>query len=355
MEFEKIFADAVHIGASDIFIVAGLPVSYKIHGEIIKQNETRLSPEDTNAIITHIYDVAEHRSMQKLMADGDDDFSFSLPALSRFRVNTYKQRGSVAAVIRIIMFELPDYKKLHIPDKVMNMAEFNSGFVLVTGPAASGKSTTLACLINAINETKNYHIITLEDPIEYLHRHKKSIVSQREILLDTDSYVVALRAALRQSPDVILLGEMRDSDTIRTAVTAAETGHFVISTLHTIGAANTIDRIIDAFPENQQQQIRIQLSMVLRAVISQQLIPTLDGDVIPAFEVMFINNAIRNMIRESKVHQIDTAIFSSGDENMISMDTSIFQLYKNKIISYENALFYSVNKKLMQKKLDTGQ
>ena len=185
-----------------------------------------------------------------------------------------------------------------------------------------------------------------------MHRHKKSVVSQREVPLDTQSYVTALVAALRQSPDVIQLGEIRDSETIRTAVTAAETGHFLLSTLHTIGAANTIDRIVDAFPEHQQQQIRVQLSMVLRAVVSQQLVPSADGGVVPAFEVMYVNSAIKTMIRDNKIHQIDSAIFSSGDENMISMDNSLFNLYKQGIITEETALIYSINKALMQKKIE---
>ena len=291
--------------------------------------------------------------MERLLTEGDDDFSFAIPTLSRFRVSAYKQRGSLAAVIRVIALELPDYTNLNIPENVMEIADFNNGLVLVTGPAASGKSTTLSCIVDRVNRTKAMHIITLEDPIEYLHKHKKSIVTQREISLDTTGYVVALMAALRQAPDMILLGEMRDGETIRTAVTAAETGHFVISTLHTIGASNTIDRIIDAFPENQQYQIRIQLSMVLRAIVSQQLIPAIGGGVVPAFEVMFANSAIRNMIRESKVHQIDNAIFSSGGENMISMDTSIYNLYKEGKITAENAINYSVNKKIMEKKINS--
>lgn len=352
MDLKTLLSSAIEQEASDIFVIAGLSVTFKIHNEIVKSDGDKLMPEDTQRLITEMYHLSSNRDMEKLLQDGDDDFSFSVKELSRFRVNTYKQRGSLAAVIRVISFELPNYKQMNIPENVMSVAQMNSGFVLVTGPAASGKSTTLACIIDTINEQKNAHIITLEDPIEYLHRHKKGIVSQREVLLDTSGYVEALRAALRQSPDVILLGEMRDNETIHTAVTAAETGHFVISTLHTIGAANTIDRIIDAFPENQQQQIRIQLSMVLQAVISQQLIPSTDGKVVPAFEVMFINNAIRNMIRESKVHQIDTAIFSSGSENMVSMDTSIYNLYKAGKINSYNAMFYCINKKLMQKKLD---
>ena len=209
----------------------------------------------------------------------------------------------------------------------------------------------MACIIDAINTTRDVHIITLEDPIEYLHRHKKSVVSQREVSTDTDSYEVALRAALRQAPDVILLGEMRDYETIKTAITAAETGHLVISTLHTIGAAKTIDRVIDAFPPNQQQQIRVQLSMTLQAVVSQQLVPTVDGQVVPACEVMFLNNAIRTMIRESKVHQMDTVIQTSSGEGMITMDSSLLGLCQQGKITAETALHFSTNPELMQKRL----
>ncbi len=352
MEIQEMLKNALECNASDIFIVAGLPVSYKINGQILWQNDIKLMPQDTEALITGIYQIANNRSMDNFYKEGDDDFSFSLKGLSRFRASIYRQRGSLAAVVRIITFDLPDYKELNIIDNVMRIAEKNKGFVLVTGPAGSGKSTTLACIIDAINENRNAHIITLEDPIEYLHRHKKSVVSQREISTDTQSYVSALRASLRQAPDVILLGEMRDFETIKTAVTAAETGHLVISTLHTIGAANTIDRIIDAFPVNQQQQIRLQLSLVLQAVVSQQLIPTVDGKIIPAFEVMYLNNAIRNLIREAKIHQIDSVIYSSSNEGMVTMDSSILGLYESGKISRENALKYSVNPDQMLKKLN---
>ena len=238
-----------------------------------------------------------------------------------------------------------------LPKSIIDVSRLTKGMVLVTGPAGSGKSTTLACIIDEINRTRNAHVITLEDPIEYLHRHKMSVVTQREIVTDTDSYVSGLRASLRQAPDVILLGEMRDYETISIAMTAAETGHLILSTLHTVGAANTIDRVIDAFPPNQQQQIRTQLAMVLDAVISQQLIPTLDGGVQPAFEIMFLNNAIRNMIRESKIHQIDGIIATSQEEGMVSMDNSLIRLYRDGVISRENAVAYSSNSELMEKKL----
>ena len=233
----------------------------------------------------------------------------------------------------------------------MKLSELNKGLVLVTGPAGSGKSTTLACMIEEINETKEDHIITLEDPLEFLHQHKKSIVSQREVNMDTVNYVTSLRAALRQSPDVILLGEMRDYETIQVVMTAAETGHLVFSTLHTIGAANTIERIIDVFPPNQQRQIMIQLASVLQAVISQQLIPTMDGTLIPVFEIMEVTPAIRNMIRDNKIPQIDGLIYSSAGNDLVSMDSSLLSLYKNGRITADTALAYASNPEMLKKKL----
>ena len=230
-------------------------------------------PADTEALLRQIYQMANNRNFDRFLETGDDDFSCSIPGLSRFRVNTYRQRSSLAAVIRVIAFELPHPDELNIPEDVMSVADFTRGMVLVTGPAGSGKSTTMACVVDRINHSREGHIITLEDPLEYLHRHDKCIVSQREICTDTESYLVSLRATLRQSPDVILLGEMRDYETIQTAMTAAETGHLILSSLHTTGAANTIGRIVDVFEPAQQRQISIQLSMVLQAVISQQLIP----------------------------------------------------------------------------------
>lgn len=254
-------------------------------------------------------------------------------------------------VVRVISFELPDPDDINIPSRVIEFGNLSKGLVLVTGPAGSGKSTTLACVVDHINNTQEKHIITLEDPIEYLHRHNRSIVSQREINLDTENYVAALRASLRQSPDVILLGEMRDYETIEVAMTAAETGHLVISTLHTIGAANTIDRIIDVFPANQQRQIAVQLSMVLQAVVSQQLVPGVDGELIPVFEIMTVNPAIRNMIRDNKVPQIDGILYSSSKPEMVSMDSSLLRLYREKRITEETALSYATNPDMLSKKL----
>lgn len=345
-----ILQDATEAGASDIFIVAGLPLSYRVNGVLFHKGE-RLMPDSTEAFIRQIYELTHTHPIDDFLKNGDDDFSFAIPGLSRFRVSTYKQRGSLAAVIRVITFELPNPAALGIPGAVMGLSEYTKGMVLVTGPAGSGKSTTLTCLVDRINSTKQDHIITLEDPLEYLHHHKESIVSQREISTDTENYLVALRAALRQSPDVILLGEMRDFETIQTAMTAAETGHLVLSSLHTIGAANTISRIIDVFDASQQRQIAVQLSMVLKAVVSQQLVPAKNGTLVPAFEIMVMTPAIGNMIRDNKVHQIDGIIYTSAKEDMISMDNSLLELYRKGIITQETVLQYCTNPEMTRKKL----
>lgn len=342
---------AIKKEASDIYIVAGGPLSFKINGEIVNYTSDKLSHIDTAKLVHEIYAIYEGGDIKRLQEKGDDDFSFSLSGLGRFRCNVYKQRGSMAAVLRVVKFELPDFKALGIPDTIIELGNIKKGLVLVTGPTGSGKSTTLASIIDAINENQHKHIITIEDPMEFIHKHKKSIVSQREVQNDTASYGTALRAALRQSPDVILMGEMRDFETIQTVITAAETGQLVFSTLHTIGAAKTIDRIIDVFPPGQQQQIRIQLSMVLQAVVSQQLIPAVDGGLVPAFEIMVCNSAIRNMIREAKVFQMDNVIYSGASEGMRTMDGDIMRLYNEGKISADNALMYSVNKDVMSKRL----
>lgn len=351
MDLQAILEHATEKNASDIFIVAGRPLSYKIMGDIISQDDKPLMPDDTFELVNEIYSVAGKGGADNLTEEGDEDFSFSLPKVGRFRVSAYRQRNSCAAVIRVVLFDLPDPDKLGIPNVVMDLYKKTKGLVLVTGPAGSGKSTTLACLVDKINEERNCHIMTLEDPIEFLHRHKKSIVSQREISTDTKSYVASLKAALRQAPDVILIGEMRDLETIEIALTAAETGHLVLSSLHTTGAANTVDRIIDVFPSNQQQQVKVQLSMQLQAVISQHLIPSDTKGRVAAFEVMLVNNAISNMIRESKVHQINSVIFSSAAAGMKTMDSSLIELYKAGYISGESALMYSLNPEVVARQI----
>lgn len=351
MDIKELLKEIVTRNASDIFIVAGSPCAIKVAGKIIKYNDTRLMPLDTEKMIKDIYQLANNRDFSNFLASGDDDFSFSLPNIGRFRVNAYRQRNSCAAVLRIVRFELPDPKKMHIPEIVCDLANQKKGMILVTGPAGSGKSTTLACIIDQINQKRNTHIITIEDPIEYLHSHNKSIVSQREVFHDTKNYVAALKAALREAPEVILVGEMRDLETIDIAITAAETGHLIFSSLHTVGAANTIDRMIDVFPASQQQQIRVQLAMVLNAVICQQLLPGVDGKMIPTFEIMICNQAIRTLIRDGKTHQIDSTISNSRQFGMITMDEAIIELYKQGKISKETALMYATNPKIVERRL----
>lgn len=350
MELKEILNLAVSRSASDILLVAGLPAAFKVNGVIVREGE-RLLPNDTQVLVEELYRLSGGRSMARLNETGDDDFSFALPGVCRFRVNALRQRGSLGLVIRVVSFTLPDKDAMGIPDIVMNFATYSRGMVLFTGPAGSGKTTTLACIVDAVNTTRNTHVITIEDPIEYLHQHKMSVVTQRELSTDTQSYDTALRAALREAPDIILLGEMRDAVTIRAAVTAAETGHFVISTLHTIGAANTIDRIVDSFPPSQQQQIRTQIAMVLEGVVSQQLIPGVQGDLVPAFEVMVATSAVRNMIRESKAHQLDNVISSSAADGMFTMDQSILRLCQSGRISQAEAIRHAINPEWMQKRL----
>ena len=350
MDIIVLLQQAVSNHASDIFVVAGLPVSYRANGRICREKEEKLMPPQTKECVEELYKLAGGRDIRVLEEKGDDDFSFAVPGLSRFRVSAYKQRGALSAVIRVITFKLPEPNEIGIPDPVMSFYNLSKGLVLVTGPAGSGKSTTLACLVDKINHSMEKHIITLEDPLEYLHRHDRCIVSQREICTDTENYITSLRATLRQSPDVILLGEMRDHETIQTAMTAAETGHLILSSLHTLGAANSLNRIIDVFEPSQQHQIIMQLSMVLQAVISQQLVPDVNGKNIPVFEIMRLTPAIRNMIRDNKIHQID-GVISSSPGQMRSMDQSLFELYKNGRITKETAINYAMNSEMLRRRL----
>ena len=349
---EEILSKAVGNKASDIFIITGASLSYKLAGKIqdIYDDGERLMPTMTEVLIDEIYRTA-NRSKDHFLECGDDDFSFAIGSLARFRVNTYFQRGSQSCVIRIVAFDIPDHKEIGIPDSVMELAKVKHGMIIISGTAGSCKSTTQACIIDQINKTRSAHIVTLEDPIEYLHRDNQAIISQREVLIDTQSYLTGLRAVLRQAPDVILLGEMRDAETIRTAMSAAETGHLVIATLHTKGAVNTIDRIIDSFPADQQEQIRIQLSLVLNCIVSQQLIPKIGGGMVPAVEIMKITPAVSNMIRDSKNYQIDNVIQTSAPLGMISMDQYIVDLYKKGQITDESALMFAMNPEQVQRRI----
>jgi len=350
MELIDLLRQAVSMGGSDIFIVPGAPVTVKVSSTMKQLTQQKLPPSETQALVRAMYELA-HRDIALLDLEGDDDFSFAILNVSRFRCNAYRQRGTVAAICRIVNFELPDATSMHIPPLVMELAKQRSGMILVTGPAGSGKSTTLACMVDQINSTREAHIVTIEDPIEYLHRHKMSLVSQREVPNDASTFSRALRAALRQAPDVIMLGEMRDLDTIRTAITAAETGHLLLSSLHTIGAAKTVDRVIDTFPAEQQAQIRVQLSMVLKAVVSQRLVPTVDGGRTPVFEIMTVNPAIQNMIRDGRTHQIDNVIYGGSDKNMISMDNELMRLVREKRITREMALLHAANAETLSKRI----
>lgn len=346
---DDLLMDAQQRKASDLHVTVGVSPKCRIHGELIDMGYELMSPEDTKEVILPI---VPDRLKEPLDSIGEVDFSYSIPNVGRYRVNVFKQRGSYALVIRIINTVIPRPEVLGLPSPVVELTRKKRGLVLVTGPTGSGKSTTLASLLDIINTYYNSHIITLEDPIEYLHKHKRSIVNQREIGTDSQSFANALRVVLREDPDVILVGEMRDYETIAIALTAAETGHLVFSTLHTIGAVSTIDRIIDVFPPHQQQQIRVQLTGVLEGIISQQLIPTVDGTGrVAAFEVMLANPAIRSLIREGKNYQIASYIQTSRKMGMQMMDDSIYELYLKGMISREQAVAFAQDMSSMEKKI----
>lgn len=348
MEVREILEIGKSLGASDIHLIVGKAPVFRVHGELIEMESVdRLMPDDCQRLIYSIINDVQ----QKVFEEKKElDFSFGLTTLGRYRANIHMQRGTVAAALRTITTDIPDLLSLGLPKSVEKFADFNNGLVLVTGPTGSGKSTTLAALIDRINTSTSQHIITIEDPIEYLHRHKKSVVEQREIKTDTESFSSALKYALRQDPDVILIGEMRDLETIESALTAAETGHLVFATLHTNDAAQTIDRIVDVFPTNQQEQIRLQLSTALRGVVSQQLIPRLDkkGRVLTS-EVLVGTPAIANLIREAKTHQIYSMIETGARFGMRSMDSALKELYEKKFITYDDMIKRMRNANIMEK------
>lgn len=323
--------NAARNGGSDLFLIAGAKPCYKADGRMHKYGE-RLTPDDTAALADELYGLA-HRPMDAFDREWDDDFSFSAPGLARFRVNAYRQRGSVCLVARTIPFGVPDPEEMHVPPEAMELAGLDAGLVLVTGTAGSGKSTTQACILDAINKNRDAHIVTLEDPIEFLHRNQEGVVSQREIGIDTKTYLSGLRACLREAPDVILLGEMRDPETIQTAMTAAETGHLVIATLHTKGAANAIDRMVDAFPPQQQAQARSQMAMTIDTVVSQELAPKAGGGRIPVFEILKFTPAVRTLVREARTHQIGAAMASGLSEGHVTAEAYAKRLYSRGLIT----------------------
>ena len=353
-DLNEILIQSVKERASDIHLTSGRAPSYRVDGVLAPIMGERLTPQMLEDILLPLIDK---RHREELEETGQTDFAYAISGVGRFRVNVFKQRGTLAAVMRSLPFNIPEPEDLGIPREVVEMTSRKRGLVLVTGPTGSGKSTTLASLIHVINRTYPYHIITLEDPIEYLHRHDKSVVNQREIGSDSTDYAQALRAALREDPDVILVGEMRDLETISTAITAAETGHLVFSTLHTIGADKTIDRIIDVFPPNQQQQVRIQLASVLECIVSQQLLKKADGSGrVAALEVLFANNAVRNLIRESKTYQIPSVMQTNKRAGMQTMDDALYDLFMRKVIDGDTAVTYAQEPVSMNRKvnLDVG-
>ena len=348
---ENVLTTAIQAGASDIHITVGRPVMYRIDGILRPTDGPILQPDDTKALGEVMY-AKNERLVTELNETGETDFAYALPGKGRFRVNVFHQRGSIGMVLRLLPFEIPDPNKLGIPKEVLDLCTRKRGLVLVTGPTGSGKSTTLAAMINKVNTDYPKHIITLEDPIEYTHEHKKSVVNQRELGNDTVSYASAVRAALRQDPDVILVGEMRDLETISTALTAAETGHLVFSTLHTNSAASTIDRVIDVFPPHQQDQIRIQLGAVIEGVVAQQLLPKAGGKGrVAAMEIMFGTPAIRNLIREGKSFQIPSQIQMNRKMGMILMDDKLYELYKDGLIDRENCMEFAQDVNAMKRRI----
>lgn len=330
-------------GASDVILTAGLSPQFKIQGEYTAFDFATLEATDTRKLLYSMMNEKQQRTFEEKR---ELDFSFALGERARFRVNAFQQRGAVGGVMRLIPTQIKSVQDLGLPATVIEIANAPRGLVLVTGPTGSGKSTTLAAMIDHINATKKMHIVTIEDPIEFLHTHKQSIVNQREIGADTWGFDSALRAVLRQAPDVILVGEMRDYETIKAAVTAAETGHLVMGTLHTNSAPESIDRIVDVFPEEQQAQIRVQLANNLVAVITQQLLPRADnGGRIMAYEILIANPAVRALIREGKTYQITSVMQTGAAQGMITMDAFLAGLYRRRLISYDVGLERAVDAK----------
>lgn len=346
---EGILKAAVNAGASDIHITTKRPASCRLHGVLYTIDNEVLHQADLERMFKPFFDIKGVK--EKMDEFGEADFAIAFDAQSRFRVNLFKQKEEYACVMRLLPTTMPDPEKLGLPEAVKNFVHLKRGLVLVTGETGSGKSTTLASLLNQINQTQQKHIVTIEDPIEFVHQHRMSVVNQRELGIDTMSFANALRAALRQDPDIVLVGEMRDLETIETALTAAETGHLVFSTLHTNSAASTIDRVVDVFPPSQQQQVRVQLANVLEGVVCQQLLPLKEGrGRVGAYEVMVTNSAIKNLIREGKTFQLSSQIQTGKKQGMQTMDDCLFRLFSEKKITGDSAVAFAHDTKMMQQK-----
>lgn len=340
---------AISVGSSDIHITTNRPASCRVHGKLYTFDEELLFQEDLVNLVQPFFKI---KGVAEKMRDlGEADFAYEYNEKSRFRVNLFKQKGEYAFVMRLLPVKIPDPDSLGLPDAVQQFVHLKRGIVLVTGETGSGKSTTLASLMDVINSTQQKHIITIEDPIEYVHKHKMCVVNQRELGIDTLSFSNALRASLREDPDIILVGEMRDLETIETALTAAETGHLVFSTLHTHSASSTVDRIVDVFPAQQQEQVRVQLANVLEGIVCQQLLPIRDGNGrVAAFEVLVSNPAIRNLIREGKSFQIQSQIQTGRKAGMMTMDDCLYKLFEQKRIYADDAVRFAADQNAMIKK-----
>jgi twitching motility protein PilT len=353
VELNDLLVQVLEQGGSDLHLTVGLPPMMRLNGKLLPMDGQSLEPGDTKAMV---YGIMRQDQREALERHWEHDFAHSIPGRARFRVNAYHQRGSVGAAFRLIPGEIKDFAQLGLPQVLEDFARKPRGFVIVTGPTGSGKSTTLASMIDHINKTQAVHIMTVEDPIEYLHHHGNSMVNQREVGSDTESFATALKYVLRQDPDVILIGEMRDLETVSAALTAAETGHLVLATLHTQDAVQTIDRIVDVFPPYQQQQVRVQLAGTLQGIISQQLLPTIDSrSRVVATEVLVPTAAIRNMIRESKTHQLPTAMQTGHQYGMSTMDESLADLYRRQRITLDTALSRSIDQTVLRALLNKTQ
>ncbi len=340
-KIQQLLEEVIKRNASDLHLNVGAVPTFRINGRLVPLEGGRpLYPEDTERLC---FALTNEEQKEILLANKEIDFSFALGQLARFRANLFHQKGYLAAALRYIPAQIRTLEELNLPLSLKRFTRLKQGFILVVGPTGMGKSTTLAAIINEINEQRAEHIVTIEDPIEYIYPHRRSIISQRELYLDTHSWEIALRSVLREDPDVVLIGEMRDYNTIAAALTIAETGHLVFSTLHTNSATQTINRIIDVFPENQQRQVRAQLASILEGVISQRLIPGVDDTLYPATEILLVTPAVRAMIREDKVHQIDNVITTSSEIGMLSLEQSLANLVRSGKVSFETAHSYALN------------
>ena len=341
MEIQEILEEALKRGASDVHLMVGVYPTLRVNGNLIPLTKGNTSPTP-EYIEKLVLGLTSPEQKELLLTNKEIDFSFALGELARFRVNAFYQKGYLSAALRLIPAKIPSLEELHLPKVIGNFSKLRQGLILLAGPTGHGKSTTIASIINEINETRSVHIVTVEDPIEYVYPSRKSLIAQREMHLDTHSWEISLRSVLREDPDVVLIGEMRDYETIEAVLTIAETGHLVFATLHTNSAAQSIDRIVSVFPENQQEQVRLQLSNVLEAVISQRLIPGLQVGRYPATEILLANSAVRNTIREGKTHMIDNIIQTSSNIGMNTLETSLARLVKEGNVSLDVALSYSL-------------